>query len=227
MYCRGSQGLRHRHDALSHLNNNNLGEIKEIFALVLDSELRARRAEDHAVVFRKGLNAALAERKSAVDDRAAAVANLESSRAKEAALVRERDALKEMVRQLVTAAGATTQPHLETLHAATQPQPHVPVGSKRKLDFSADASSQSGTTLNQIRAQTARQLVDSFAPLLFTSIATLPRDECRAYLGAMGPNLQGGNTSELRERLERIFTANGLQSWKKGDPVSIAPRVSV
>ena len=72
-------------------------------------------------------------------------------------------------------------------------------------------------------------IVDSLAPLLFTSIATLPRDECRAYLAAMGPNLQGGNTGELRARLERIFTANSLASWKKGDPVStaIAPPVSV
>ena len=233
--------MRHTRDAeLSRLNNNNLGESKELFALVLDSELRARRAEDHAVIFRKELNAALAERESAVDDRDIAVANLESSQAIRAALVTERDALKRMVRQLVTAASAvaTTQPQLETLHAATQLQPLVQtapaavLGSKRKLDVSNSTDGAASSQIpnpNQVRAQNARQLVDSLATLLFTSIATLPRDECRAYLAAMGPNLQGGNTGELRARLERIFTANSLASWKKGDPVStaIAPPVSV
>ena len=131
--------------------------------MVLDSELRARRAEDHAVIFRKELNAALSERESAVDDRDIAVANLESSQAIRAALVTERETLKGMVRQLVMAASAravaTTQPQLETLHAATQLQPLVQtapaavLGSKRKLELDVSNSADgAASSQNPIQA---------------------------------------------------------------------------
>lgn len=147
----------------------------------------------------------------------------------EANLARERDYLKAVIDGL--------RAQLQSFPTPTQfplPAPPAAVGSKRKLatpahsiasESSSAAASSSGvpqSNANQNRVQNAKALVESLTPLLGTQIATLPRDECRAYLAAMGPGLQGGNTDELRASLARVFRVNRFSSWKKGDPVNLS-----
>ena len=191
-------------------------DIKEIFDLILESNMRAQRAEDLAVIVQKERDAALKERASAWEDRQSAIANLDASHVREANLAYERDYLNAV---------------LSSMRMTTHFPMPAQSGSKRKLEASADSavlasssSAASSSGVNQNRSQNAKAIVDSFTPLLLTQIATLPRDECRAYLSAMGPGLQGGSTAELRASLPGVFRANGLSSWKKGDPVNLSHR---
>ena len=210
LYCQGHQSSGH---AAQTTAPEMPADIKEIFDLILESNMRAQRAEDLAVIVQKERDAALKERASAWEDRQSAI---DASRVREANLAYERDYLNAV---------------LSSMRMTTHCPMPAQSGSKRKLETSADSavlasssSAASSSGVNQNRSQNAKAIVDSFTPLLLTQIATLPRDECRAYLSAMGPGLQGGSTAELRASLAGVFRANGLSPWKKGDPVNLSHR---
>lgn len=73
------------------------------------------------------------------------------------------------------------------------------------------------------QARKARVLVDSGAVLTRLKIADLNKAEARAYLKVMPKVAVRGNIDELKDRLRKVFDANGLDTFQKGDDVTAVP----